>query len=149
MKKSQKYRLGSILCTQSMCRKIQFFCKPLENRGALSINLDYFLSYWTLDLKVSPKAEQEKVSKDDSINQSINQSCCTKLSSKQRRKEPGRRLQGREEQNQEQAYSCATHWGRFASQGFFSIHRSDPVRNQFDDQFEHIKVFGGGFNRDR
>ena len=42
-----------------------------------------------------------------------------------------------------------THWDRFASRGFFKIHRFDPVRNQFDDQFEHVKVFGGGLNRDR
>ena len=32
---------------------------------------------------------------------------------------------------------------------FLKIHTSDQIRNQFHEQFEHVKVFGGGLNRDR
>ena len=33
-------------------------------------------------------------------------------------------------------------------EAFIKIHKSDQVRNQFDDQFEHIKVFGRGLSCD-
>ena len=40
------------------------------------------------------------------------------------------------------------HWGRFVSRCLFKIHRSDQIRNQFDNQFEHVKFFDEGVMTD-